>query len=200
MGYFDELLNVENEREDLERILRVQGPMEEIYPEEVITQLGKMKKNKACGPDCLPIEVAKALGDEGAIWMTGVLNEAMREGIPEEWITSTITPIYKQKRDPLECINLRGITLLSHTLKLWERVVESRLRKMVNISEKQYGFQPGKSTIQPLFCLRMLQEKHIKFGKELHVVIVDLEQAYDRVPMELIYGTRSDEKVFQRPT
>ena len=113
-----------------------QGPIEEIYLEEVITQMGKMKKNKACGPDCLPIEVAKALGDEGAIWMTGVLNEAMRKGIPEEWRTSTITPIYKQKGDPLECNNFRGITLLSHTLKLWERVVESRLRKMVNINRE----------------------------------------------------------------
>ena len=96
--------------------------MEDIYLEEVITQMRNMKKNKACGPDCLPIEVAKALGDEGAIWMTGVLNEAMRKG-------STITPIYKQKGDPLECNNLTGIKLLSHTLKLWERVVESRLRK-----------------------------------------------------------------------
>ena len=47
LGYFDDLLNVENEREDLEGILP-----EEIYLEEVITQLGKMKKNKACGPDC----------------------------------------------------------------------------------------------------------------------------------------------------
>ena len=88
--------------------------------------------------------------------MTGVLNEAMKEGIPEEWRTSTITPIYKQKGDPLECNNFRGITVLSHILKLWERVVESRLRKMVNIGERLYGFQPGKSTIQPLFCLRML--------------------------------------------
>ena len=187
LGYFDDLLNIENEREDLEGILPVQGPIEEIYLEEVITQMGKMKKNKACGPDCLPIEVAKALGDEGAIWMTGVLNEAMRKGIPEEWRTSTITPIYKQKGDPLECNNFRGIKLLSHTLKLWERVVESRLRKMVNISERQYGFQPGKSTIQPLFCLRMLQEKHREFGKELHAVFVDLEKAYDRVPRELIW-------------
>ena len=59
-----------------------------------------MKTNKARGPDCFPIEVAKALGDEGAIWMTCVLNEAMREGIPEEWRTSTITHIYKQKLDP----------------------------------------------------------------------------------------------------
>ena len=63
LGYFDE------------GSLPVQGQIEEIYLEEVITQLGNMKKNKACGPDCLPIDVAKALGDGGAIWMTGVLNE-----------------------------------------------------------------------------------------------------------------------------
>ena len=146
-----------------------------------------MKKNKACGPDCLPIEVAKALGDEGAIWMAGVLNEAMSEGIPEEWRTSTMTPIYKQKGDTLECNNFRDIKLFSNTLTLWEIVVESRLRKIVNISERQYGFQPGKSTIQPLFCLRMLQKTHRVFGKELHVVFVDLEKAYDRVPRELIW-------------
>ena len=146
-----------------------------------------MKKNKACGPDCLPIEVTKALGDEGAIWMTGVLNEAMRKAIPEEWRTSTITPIYKHKWDPVECNNFRGITLLSHTLKLWKRIAESRLRKIVNISERQYGFQPGKSTIQPLFCLRMLHEKHREFGKELHAVFLDREKAYDMVPRELIW-------------
>ena len=52
LGHFNDLLNVENEREDLEGILPVQGPIEEIYIEEVITQLGNMKKNKACGPDC----------------------------------------------------------------------------------------------------------------------------------------------------
>ena len=44
----------------------------------------------------------------------GVLNEAMRESIPEEWITRTITPIYKQKGDPLECNNFGCIIPLSH--------------------------------------------------------------------------------------
>ena len=44
LGHFDDLLNFENEREDLEGILPVQGHIEEIYIDEVITPLGKMKK------------------------------------------------------------------------------------------------------------------------------------------------------------
>ena len=97
LGYFDDLLNIEKETDNLEGILPAQGTIEDIYLEEVITQLGKMKKNKACGPDHLPIEVAKALGDEAAIWMTGVLNEAMSEGIPEEWRTCTIISINRKE-------------------------------------------------------------------------------------------------------
>ena len=115
----------------MEWILPVQGPIEEIYFGEVITRLGSMTKNKACGPDCLPIEVAKELGDEGAVWMTGVLNEAMRERIHEEWRTSTITPIYKQKGDPLECNNFRGFE--SHI----EMVGESSRKKIEKDCEHQ---------------------------------------------------------------
>ena len=45
--------------DDLEGILPVQGPIEKIYIEEVVIHSEEMKKTKACGPDCLPMEVAK---------------------------------------------------------------------------------------------------------------------------------------------
>ena len=61
----------------------------------------------------------------------------------------------------------------------------------MNISERQYGFQPGKSTIQPLFCLRMLQEKHREFGKELHMVFVDLEKAYINIIRDMYAGCKT---------
>ena len=58
LSHFDDLLHFENERDNLEVTLPVHRPTEEIRLEEVITQLGKMKKNKACGPNCLPLQLA----------------------------------------------------------------------------------------------------------------------------------------------
>lgn len=71
--------------------------------------------------------------------------------------------------------------MISHTIKLWERVVEARLREEVTICEQQYGFMPRKSTRDALFALRMLMEKYREGQKELHYVFVDLEKAYNRV-------------------
>ena len=49
---------------------------------------------------------------------------------------------------------------MSHTMKPWERIIEARLREITNIADNQFGFRPGKSTTEPIFALRMLQEKY----------------------------------------
>ena len=69
--------------------------------------------------------------------------------------------------------NYRGIKLMSHTMKIWERVVEARLRQEGEICEQQYGFMPRKSTTDAIFALRMLMEKYREGQKELHCVFVD---------------------------
>ena len=66
---------------------------------------------------------------------------------------------------------------MSHTTKVWERIIEVRLRDSVEISKQQYGFMPGKGTTDAMFALRMLIEKHREGQRELYCVFVDLEKA-----------------------
>ena len=94
--------------------------------------------------------------------------------------------MYKGKGNVLECGNYRTIKLLEHGMKVVERVFEKRLRKMVEIREDQYGFVAGKETVDAIFILRQFQEKYLENDKELYLVFVDLEKAFDRVPRVLI--------------
>ena len=58
----------------------------------------------------------------------------------------------------------------------------ARLRQITSIDNTQYGFRPGKSATEPIFILRIIQEKYREMNKELHMVFVDLEKAYDQGP------------------
>ena len=71
---------------------------------------------------------------------------------------------------------------MSHTMKMWERVIEKRLREEVTISDEQFRFMPGRSTTDAIFALRQLIEKYREGRQKLHCVFIDLEKAYDRVP------------------
>ena len=77
--------------------------------------------------------------------------------------------------------------LIGHTMKLWERIIEIRLRRDLTFSNQQYGFMPGKSTTDALFALIVLMEKYREGQMELHCVFVDLEKAYDKVPREEVW-------------
>ena len=73
------------------------------------------------------------------------------------------------------------------TIKIWERIIEARLRDRVEISKQQYGFMPGKGTTDAMLALRMLMKKYREGQRELHCAFGDLEKAYDRVPWEELW-------------
>jgi hypothetical protein len=48
---------------------------------------------------------------------------------------------------------------MSHTMKLWERIIEHRLRGVTNVTENQFRFMPGRSTMEAIFLIRQLMER-----------------------------------------
>ncbi|KAI5729033.1 hypothetical protein M8J77_024451 [Diaphorina citri] len=66
-------------------------------------------------------------------------------------------------------------------MKIWERILDTRIRRETSIGEEQFGFMPGRGTMDAIFTLRQLMEKHRDKKKDLHLIFIDLEKAYDRI-------------------
>ena len=187
-SYFEELLNVENEKEPLEIMDPTEGPESEITRKEIEDAMRQMKKNKAPGPSGITIEMLKPLEDAGIEWLYTILNDMFaQEKLPDDLKASEIVTIYKQKGDALECGNYRGIKLLESVMKVYERILERRIRQRVEIHSNQFGFMPGKSTTDAIFILRQVQEKILEGNCKRYWTFVDLEKAFDRVPREVLY-------------
>ena len=72
-------------------------------------------------------------------------------------------------------------------MKLWERVIEGRLRTNIRILENQFGFMPSRSTTEPIHLIGKLIEFYRDRKRDLHVAFIDLEKAYDKVAREVLW-------------
>ena len=129
----------------------------------------------------------------------GVLNEMLKKGglrllvsltllinilwsleiTPPQWKSIIISPVYKRASifDPK---NYRPISLLSNLFKLYERVIDSRIRSIISIIVEQCGFRPGFGTDTQLLRLSILMQFCRAQGKGLWLAFLDLEEAFER--------------------
>jgi len=91
------------------------------------------------------------LGDVSIGWLRDLFDKMLIEGkMPEDWRKSFIVSIIKGKRDIQECGNYEGIKLMSHSMKIREKIIEKRIRSETSISDK----------ISLVFCQENRQRSH----------------------------------------
>ncbi|KAL0153242.1 hypothetical protein M9458_051417, partial [Cirrhinus mrigala] len=157
---------------------------------EVAEVVEKLPSGKAPGVDEIRPEYLKSLDVVGLSWLTRLCNIAWRLGtVPLDWQTGVVVPLFK-KRDRRVCSNYRGITLLSLPGKVYARVLERRIRPIVEprIQEEQCGFRPGRGTMDQLYTLFRVLKGSWEFAQPVHMCFVDLEKAFDRVPRGVLWG------------
>lgn len=54
-------------------------------------------------------------------------------------------------------------------MKLFEKVLEERLRKLIKVDGQQFSFSPGGLTIDTIFNMRQIQETFSEKKKLYHV-------------------------------
>lgn len=62
---------------------------------------------------------------------------------------------------------------MSHTINIWERVIESRITSETNISIKQFSFMPRRSIVKILFV--KIMENYQDKKKDLHMAFIKLK-------------------------
>lgn len=195
--YFSELLNVEEQDQpaEIEEVNQIEvEELNYIHREEVKVAINKMKNGKSPGIDGIPAEIYKGGGECIEEWLTKIFNQAWsQEKIPIDWTKGVVCPIYK-KNDRTDCRNYRGITLLSHAGKIYERIIERRLREIVEhkLMDCQHGFRPNRGTTDLIFALKILIEKNWEWDNNLCMVFIDLEKAFDRVPRNRLWEVLED--------
>ncbi|KAI5106538.1 hypothetical protein C0J45_4235 [Silurus meridionalis] len=99
------------------------GQTDRISKEEVRAAIKKIKSGKLIGPDVIPVEAWRCLGEMAVEFLTRLFNRILKgERMPEEWRWSVLVLVFKNKGDVQTCSNYRGIKLISHTMRLWVRI------------------------------------------------------------------------------
>ena len=52
------------------------------------------------------------------------------KGMPEEWKTSVVVPIFKGKGDVMDCGAYKGVKLLEHAIKIVEKSVGEQNKRI----------------------------------------------------------------------
>ncbi|GMP76589.1 hypothetical protein CsSME_00033198 [Camellia sinensis var. sinensis] len=65
--------------------------------------------------------------------------------------------------------------------------MKRRLRDITNVSENQFGFMSGRSIMEAIYLLKRIIEKYKKKERDIHMVFIDLETTYDKVPRDIIW-------------
>ncbi|KAK3538479.1 hypothetical protein QTP86_004654 [Hemibagrus guttatus] len=104
--YFEELMNEENERKKrVEGVNSVEQKVDKIRKDEVRKALKRMKSGKAVGPDDIPVEVWKCLGEAAVEFLTSLFNRVLEsERMPEEWRRRVATANHLSPPIPIFCI------------------------------------------------------------------------------------------------
>ena len=162
----------------------------ELEMEQVVRRLSA--RSTAPGPDGIPgkawVLALPALGGRLRILFNNCLRSAK---FPTAWKEANLVLLKKKSINQGAPSSYRPICLLDDVGKLFERIIANRINEHLscdgpNISDNQFGFRQGRSTIEAILRVRFLTMTAASQGRISLAVSLDIVNAFNSIPWDTI--------------
>ena len=184
---FEQTDREKHERPDMPTLPNTQG-VDNLTMEEVRKGVAKMKANRACGPDEIPVEVFQNCPKCMDLLINLIIKIWHYEEVPADFAQATFVMLYKQKGSSDDPTKYRCLAMLNHAYKILSQCLLARLEKetAAYLSEWQAGFRSKRGCRDNILTLRTIYDWVLAEQKELHISFIDYSAAFDSVSHKFI--------------
>ena len=161
-----------------------------LTPDKIVEAISEIKLDSAPGPDGIPAILLKRCATSLCVPIHLLWSESMSSGIvPSFYKTGFVSPLFK-KGSRCEPSNYRPVTLTSHIVKVYERVVRKHMVHYLEtnnlLTDKQHGFRSNRSCLtQMLDHFDDIYEGFTR-GEDTDSIYLDYAKAFDKVDLDLL--------------
>ena len=184
--YFGNLLTADNQfsplNVDISSAAYIPQLDDPFSPDELYSATQKLKSGKSFIGVCPGL--LKLLPINWMVSLLMVLNVIFCNAYcPAAWCTNKLITIFKGG-NPLSCCNYRGISIMETCAKLFDVLINERLKRWARPSKEQAGAQEKRGCIEQIMTLRLLVDFAVFKKCKLFLCFVDFSKAYDKVPRQ----------------
>ena len=161
-----------------------------LTPDKIVEAISEIKLDSAPGTDGIPAILLKRCATSLCVPIHLLWSESMSSCIvPSFYKTGFVSPLFK-KGSRCEPSNYRPVTLTSHIVKVYERVVRKHMVHYLEtnnlLTDKQHGFRSNRSCLtQMLDHFDDIYEGFIR-GEDTDSIYLDYTKAFDKVDLDLL--------------
>ena len=157
---------------------------------DVIDAIDEIKPGASSGPDEIPVSLLKNCKEAMAKPIHLIWSKSLASGeVSSFYKFSNISPLHKKESKALAS-NYRPISLTSHIIKVFERVVRKKLVSYLEmnnlICNKQHGFRSGRSCLSQLLHHFDDVLESLTNNADFDSIYLDYAKAFDKVDHKLL--------------
>jgi hypothetical protein len=163
----------------------------EITEDDIIKAIAKLKPEKSAGSDNIIGEIFTASPIFFAPLLKKLFNYIFNHGIyPDIWTECLVIPV-PNIGDLSDPNNYRPVVLVGVLSKLLTSILTERLLswsedegKLIN---NQFGFRPGRSTVDAIFILHGIISNILQNKLKLYSAFVEFRKAFDKLNRKILF-------------